>query len=135
MPMPKRQHTLIGAICALCLSAGILLQSGCVIVAAGAAGAGTVAYVRGELESTVPSSLAKSMQATRAAVEQLKLIKISDKEDALAGVFVARTADDKRIEVKLTAVGEGMTKVQIRVGVFGDRTVSTAVFDRIKANL
>lgn len=122
------------AILVLGLGSATVLQTGCVIVAAGA-GAGTVAYVRGELESTLPKALARSLEATRQAIEQLKLAKISDKEDALGGVIVARTADDKRIEVKLTAVGEGITKVQIRVGVFGDNTVSRAVYDRIKANL
>lgn len=117
------------------LFVGMLFQTGCVVVAAGAAGAGTVAYVRGELEASVPRGLPTAMVATRAALEQLKLIKISDKEDALTGVIVARTADDKKIEIKISAVGEGIAKVQIRVGVFGDKIVSTAILDRIKANL
>lgn len=117
------------------LAAATLLQTGCVIVAAGAAGAGTVAYIRGELEGTLPAGLPASLQAARASIEQLKLIKISDKEDALTGVVVARTADDKRIEIKFSAVGDGITKVQIRVGVMGDKIVSTAILDRIKGNL
>lgn len=128
-------RSLITLCSALCLAVVLSLQSGCVIVAAGAAGAGTVAYVRGELEASVPTGLAKASAAARAAIEQLKLIKISDKEDSLSCVIIARTADDKKIEIKLSSVGDGISKVQIRVGVFGDKVVSTAVFDRIKANL
>jgi hypothetical protein len=119
----------------LALGATVMLNSGCLLVAAGAAGAGTVAYVRGELAASLGNDFGAVTKATGRAIEQLKFAKVSENADALSARFVVRTAQDKKIEVELTKIGEALTKVEIRVGVFGDETVSMTVLDKIKANL
>ena len=119
---------------ALGLAATVGLNSGCLLLAAGA-GAGTVAYVRGELTASLGNELGAVAKATGRAVEQLKFAKISEREDALSAKFTTRTAQDKKIEIELTKVGEKLTKVQIRVGGFGDETVAMSVLEKIKANL
>ena len=119
---------------ALGLAATVGLSAGCLLLAAGA-GAGTVAYVRGELTASLGSELGAVAKATGRAVEQLKFAKISEREDALSAKFTTRTAQDKKIDIELTKVGEKLTKVQIRVGVFGDETVAMSVLEKIKANL
>ena len=110
------------------------LQSGCVVVAAGA-GAGAVAYIRGDLESTLSANLDRSGRAVAAAIDQLKFARISERKDAMLVVSVARNAADKRIEVRLESVGEQLTKIKIRVGLFGDETLSLAILEKVKANL
>lgn len=117
------------------LGATVMLNAGCLLVAAGAAGAGTVAYVRGELTASLGNDLGAVEKATGRAIEQLKFAKVSETADALSARFVVRTAQDKKIEVVLTKIGEALTKVEIRVGVFGDETVSMTILDKIKANL
>ena len=119
----------------LALGATVMLNSGCLLVAAGAAGAGTVAYVRGELTASLGNEFGAVTKATGRAIEQLKFAKVSENADALSARFVVRTAQDKKIEIVLTKVGEELTKVEIRVGVFGDETVSMTILDKIKANL
>ena len=118
----------------LLLASTTLLTSGCLAVAAGA-GAGTVAYVRGELQSSLNGSLAQCTRATDKAIKQLKFAKIEEKSDALTSDIVARTAEDKRVEVKLTTDNNQVVKVSIRVGIFGDSRISEAVLEKIKANL
>lgn len=118
------------------LSAAMLACSGCVaVVAAGAAGAAAVAWVRGELQTTLPAHLDRSYAAAKEAVEDLQFVKVSEKKDALLGVVVARNAADKKIEIKLENLAGNVTKVGIRVGVVGDQELSLAILEKIKANL
>jgi len=50
-------------------------------------------------------------------------------------VFIARTAEDKRIEVKISTVAKKQSKAQIRVGLIGDETLSLHILEKIKSNL
>lgn len=111
------------------------LLSGCVVVAAGAAGAGAVAYVRGELESNISRSVDDVFQATQRALGNLEFAKISEQKSAVDAVLVSRTALDKKIEIKLQRTGDKMTKVKIRVGLLGDETLSMTILDKINAEL
>ena len=114
------------------------LQSGCVAVmvgAAAAAAAGTVAYVRGDLEATVGAGYEDTLRAVRAGLEKMQYNPVSDRHDAISGEFVARTAKDERVHVLVTADSEKVTKIRIRIGVFGDEQVSRALLDAIKAEL
>ncbi len=118
--------------------AGTALSQGCFLVAvgaAGAAGAGAVAYVRGELDATVGNSYEATLSATNRALTDLQFARISETKDAFNAVLVARSAIDKKIEIKLTKSGEGLTRVQIRIGTFGDEPMSRAILDKIKSNL
>lgn len=112
----------------------ILLQSGCVVVAAGA-GAGTVAWVRGELKTTVNNDLKDVVKASTKAVEDLKFALVSSKQDVLTGEVIARTIDDKKIEIIAKSESTGVTTIHIRVGVFGDQRISQLVLEEIKKNL
>ncbi len=53
----------------------------------------------------------------------------------LNAILIARTAEDKKIEIKVSRVGDITSRVQIRVGVFGNEVQSLAILDKIKANL
>ena len=118
------------------LAAGWLaVLIGCVPVAAGAAGAGTMAWVNGRLDATLESDYENVVKATNAAIKDLQFAKISENKDALEAILVARTAADKKIEIKIFKVVDKAAKVQIRVGFFGDQSLELTVLDKIKANL
>lgn len=119
---------------ALLLGMAVGVQSGCVVLAAGA-GAGAVAYVRGDLTATLDSSYDAACKASDRAIGQLEFARIGDRKDALSARLTARTAMDRKVEIVLTKMGDDLTKVKIRVGVFGDEAVSLAILDRIRANL
>jgi hypothetical protein len=109
--------------------------SGCVAVVAGAAGAGTIAYVRGRLDAPLEADYDKAVRAANLAIKQLEFAKISEKKDALEAILIARTAADRKVEIKVFKVSDQTSKVQIRVGVFGDQALSLTVLDKIKINL
>jgi hypothetical protein len=118
--------------------AGLMVNSaGCLVVAAGAGAAGTVAYLRGDLETEEPYSLDVVYAATREAARQLELSVLEGKteKDALSATIVARDAADKRVTIHLKAQTELTTKVSIRIGTFGDQAKSQMIYNRIKENL
>ena len=120
-----------------CAAAALALASltGCVAVIAGAAGAGTVAYVRGELESTLSSGYEKSVEATNLAVQQLQFAKVSERRDAVMDTITVRTAGDRKVVIRISKVADLTSKVRIRVGWFGDEALSLTILEKIRANL
>ena len=114
-------------------AAALSLASGCLVVAAGAAGAGTVAYVRGELDATVGSDYERVIDASNRALDQVQFVRTSEKRDAFSAVIIARTAEDKKVEIRLTKEGDRLTKVQIRIGGFGNEKRSRVILERIQA--
>ncbi len=128
-------RSLRGFAASLLLLACAGLGSGCVAIVAAGAGAGTVAYLRGELEATLGGNLERTNQAVGKAVQELKFVRISESKDALLALTVVRNAADQRIEIRQDVVGEKLTRVRIRVGVFGDEKLSRTLLDRIQAAL
>ena len=112
----------------------LTLTSGCIVVAAGA-GAGAVAYVRGDLNATLEASLDLTVRASNRAVEKLQFAKVSETKDAMIANIVVRNAEDKKIEIHLERASDNLTKVRIRVGVFGDESLSMAVLEKIKEGI
>jgi hypothetical protein len=118
----------------LLVGAAALLQ-GCVAVVVGAGAAGTVAYIRGDLESIESKDLNAVYEATLKAMEQLGLSVSRKTKDAMSAEVVARDAEDKKVTISLGATAEGATKISIRIGVFGSETKSRLIYDQIKKNL
>jgi Protein of unknown function (DUF3568) len=129
MKIPFKTWFLLAAV------AASMALTGCVAVMAGAAGAGTVAYLRGELDAPLDASYPQAVSGVDRAIKQLEFARISDKQDALTAIFIARTAEDKKITIKVTKVGDQTSKVAIRVGWLGDESLSLTILSRIKANV
>lgn len=120
------------ALTVLCLMTTVVLQ-GCLVAAVGA-GAGTVAYLRGDLESVEAKDIDTVYAATKKALKQLELHITSDAKDALSAQILARDAQNKKITIKLRSTTENSTKISIRVGMFGSETKSILIHDQIKKN-
>lgn len=108
---------------------------GCVAVAVGAGAAGTVAYLKGDLEAVESRKLDEVHAATLKAVEELGLKVTQDAKDALSATVVARDAQDKKVTITLRAATEQTTKLLIRVGVFGSEAKSRLIYQKIRDNL
>lgn len=120
---------------ALLALAALPLLNGCVVVAAGAVGAGAVAYVRGELESSLEANLDTAYASTQRALARLEFAKIEENRSGVDARLVHRTALDKKVEIKLKKVTDRLTKIEIRVGVVGDQELSLTLLDKIRAEL
>jgi len=118
----------------LAIGATVLL-GGCMLAAVGAGAAGTVAYVKGDLEAVEAKKLDTVYDATKKALEQLELSVSVDTKDKISATIIARDSSDKKITVKLNAATEDSTNISIRFGTFGSETKSGMVLDKIKENL
>ena len=128
--MRKRQVFLI-----VLLVGTAALVGGCVVAAVGVGAAGTVAYVRGDLQAVESKKLDVVYEATLKAIDGLELNVTKKTKDALSAVIVARDAQDKKITIKLSATTEETTKLSIRVGLFGSETKSRLIYQKIHENL
>ena len=117
---------------------GLLFTSGCalfVVGGAAAAGAGTVAYVRGELRSTEAATFDKTWSATLAAMKDLEFAVTAKEKDAITGKLTARGAGDKKIQITVNKQSGTTTEIRIRVGTFGASMLSHTILDKIHARL
>jgi hypothetical protein len=122
-------------ILAVLLAGAAVFAQGCMLVAVGAAAGGTVAYVKGDLEAVESKDLDSVYAAAKQAVDQLGLKVTRDSKDALQAVIVARDARDKKNTIKLKKLADDTTKLSIRVGVWGSKTQSNLIYQKIHDNL
>lgn len=121
----------------LLLFAGIftMILSGCAAVIGVGAGAGTVAYIRGELKATKDVGIDRIWGASRQAMRDLEFPINNTKKDASSAVLESETADERSITIRLKRVSERTTQIGIRVGWFGDEELSRLILDKIEQNL
>ena len=123
---------------AVALAAAVaVLQTGCVLFVAGAAaaaGVGTYAYVNGELKGSEAVSLDKAWDASQAAMKDLEFPITTKSKDALQAELTARNSADKKIVIALKKVSDGATEIRIRVGTFGDESLSQLILEKIKSH-
>lgn len=118
------------------LFTGLLTLTGCVaLLVGGAAAAGGVFYVKGELKADVDASVEQTAQAVEVALEELELTRLISESDSLTGHFKAEDARDRTVDIKLRYKTDEVTNVRIRIGTFGDEALSRKILDEIKANL
>ncbi len=113
----------------------LIFCSGCVVLAAGAAGAAGVAYLKGGLQANLDASLKNSISATKDAGKTLELNRISETSDAISGEVLFRDSKDRKVTVTLTKITRKITSIEIRVGTFGDENVSRMFLTEIEKEL
>ena len=120
---------------AVALLCSMLFISGCPLILAGGAGAGGMAYYKGELKAELNGTPPQVIQATERAFEDLIWNKIAASASATDGKAEAKTATGKEISVTVTQKTATISAIAIRVGVMGDETLSRTLLDKIKAQL
>lgn len=110
-------------------------QSGCLLVAAAAGTGATVAYVKGDVESTLDSTPDKVTEASKSALEEMDLRVIASSSSKVDGDVVARTAGDAKVHIVVKSQGEKTSHISIRVGVFGDQAMSNRILMKINEKL
>ena len=128
--MRKKQAFLI-----MMLAGAAVLLEGCMLAAVGIGAAGTVAYVRGDLESMESENIDSVYEAALKALQELELQPTRKSKDALGAEIITYDAQDKKITIRLKSAAEGTTKLSIRIGVFGSETKSRLIYQKIRDNL
>jgi hypothetical protein len=103
----------------------------------GGSGCGTgraVSRMRGELATEEPYGIEQTYEATRQALDSLKLAIIEDETgaDAMSARVTARDSSDTKIYVRLKAITANATRVLVQVGAFGDESKTRRIQDAIR---
>lgn len=127
--MRTRQILLINALIGI-----TIIGQGCVAAAIGigaAGAAGTIAYIKGDLEAVEADDLDVVYEAALKASKELELRVFYKTKDALSATIYARDAEDKKVSITLKRTTEQTTKLSIRIGTFGDETKSRLIYQKI----
>lgn len=128
--MNRKVFTLVATLLAMSL-----LVSGCVAAVAAAGGAGGYAWSRGKLTFTTPHDMTKCHRATVSALTELDIKITGDTTDMLAGRIKGETATGEDVTVDLESQSIRVTKIDIRVGFWGNETKSKNIADKITNRL
>jgi len=119
------------------LAALLAFGSGCalfVVGAAAGAGAGTYAYVDGELKDTEAVSYDTAYDATMAAMKDMGYAVVENTKGETSAKITVRSTGDNKITITLNKQSSTVTEIRIRVGTFGDKNLSEQVLDKIKSH-
>jgi hypothetical protein len=122
---------------AIAVILGLLLvsQAGCLLVAAAAGTGATVAYVRGDLESSVDADPKAVADAAERALKNMDIAVISKESSLIDGKVQGRTARDVKITIVIKGESEKTSHVSVRMGTFGDSAMQSNIMDRIRKEL
>ena len=127
----------------LALAGLALVNSGCLVVAAGAAAGGAVGYVygRGKVCQNYVANSQETWAATHTALQELGIPVETEEYHADGGSIDSQLADGGSIRIYLDAAGSGvppegpLTTVCVRVAMFGDYDMSERILNQIGAHL
>jgi len=113
----------------------LITTSGCAVLLAGAAGAGagfgSYRYVEGNLKRDYMGPLPKVLNASLAALDDLKIAPNVEREDDSGGLIKGIMNDGIEVTVNLKKISDNQIEVGVRVGFFGDREQSELVHEEI----
>jgi hypothetical protein len=116
---------------------GLLLttQSGCLLAVAAVGTGGTVAYVRGDLETSVDADPRLVADAADRALKGMDVAVISKSASSLDANVQGRTARDVKVSIVVKAESDKVSHVSVRVGVFGDNAMQANIMEKIRSEL
>jgi uncharacterized protein YceK len=110
--------------------------AGCAaVVVGGAAGAGTVVYVKGQLNEDMNAPVSNVYDASLAALKELDLPIIEDNHDTLSAKIKSKFADGDDVWIQIESLSAESSKITIRVGIMGDEYKSRKIINAIHSHL
>jgi PBP1b-binding outer membrane lipoprotein LpoB len=95
----------------------------------------TYSKAEGLLRSTLEGSVPDVVNATNATLDDLELTGIDSTVDKLKGKITARMAVGTKVSISLEAIDVDTTTIRIRVGTFGDKSISMQILRNIEQRL
>lgn len=118
-------------------AAMVFLMSGCVpLVIGGAVGTGTGAYyyVSGETLMDYSASYDKVWAACEKTMADMRALHVQPYKEIGSGAISAVISDEK-VQFTVKYKAKNLTTVSVRVGLFGNKTASQLLHDKIGDNI
>src|SRR6185369_878927 len=108
---------------------------GCLLAAAGAGAGAGMMYVKGKSTDVLEASPRAVAEATEMAMKDLGIAVISRQASDVDASIVGLTATDAKVDVTVKSETQTMSKIFIRVGVWGDDVLQWRLLKQIRTNL
>lgn len=120
----------------VCVGLSVLV-SGCVAAALGgaAAGAGGYAWASGKLTFTTSHGINEAHDAALSALKDMEIELTSDRVSSLSGRLLGVTSANEAVTIDLEPLASDITKIDIRVGFWGDHYQESKIADAIQRHL
>lgn len=127
----KKQYILI-----LVLALFVLSASGCGLLVAGAAGgAGTAYWLANKLSDEVSAPYERTISAAKSALNSMDMALVQETKSDTVAQLISKYKDGSQVWIDIRPVTSAATKIEIRVGIRGDKAASNEILERIKAYL
>ncbi len=97
--------------------------------------AATYSKAEGVLRSALAGTMPEVVNATNATLEDLELVGVDSTVDRLKGKITARMAVGTKVSINLETVDFDTVSIRIKVGTFGDRSISLQILRNIEKRL
>ena len=97
--------------------------------------AATYSKAEGVLRSALAGTMPEVVNATNATLEDLELVGVDSTVDRLKGKITARMAVGTKVSINLETVDFDTVSIRIKVGTFGDRSISLQILRNIEQRL
>ena len=104
-------------------------------MAVGAGVGGAVLYSESDVEAVIHAQPPAVVAAAESALGEMDVVILGQSSSELDGVLTARTAQDKKVTIKVKRQTDKTSTVSIRVGTFGNEPLSRNILDRMKKRL
>ena len=105
--------------------------SGCVFLLGAGAGVGSYSFVKGNLTKTYPVKINKAYHASIRALKSLEMKVTEKNKDAFAGKITALRGNGTKVVIRIKTEDTGVTRISVRVGLVGNKSVSEKIQARI----
>jgi hypothetical protein len=89
----------------------------------------------GVLRASISGSMPDVVKATNDTLEDLELVGIDHTVDKLKGKITARMAVGTKVTINLEAMDFDNTAIKIKVGTFGDRSISLQILRNLEKRI
>ena len=98
-------------------------------------GSAEYSTAEGVMRSTLAGAMPEVVAATNDTLTDLELVAIDSTVDKLKGKITARMAVGTKVTINLEAVDFSSTSMKIKVGTFGDRSISLQILQNIEKRM
>lgn len=113
------------------LLASTLQWSGCIFLAAGAAGAGTAKWLSDKVSQVVNVPLHKTIKSAKAALADVNIDVYKETEAPDVTQLLAKDPAGRQVWVDLRPIDENNTRVEVRVGYMNGTPDATKLLNAI----
>ena len=120
----KIVHSLVLAVCVFGLN-------GCIFLAAGAAGAGTAAWLSEKVTQEVKNPRNEVVKAAKDALKGMKINVYKESKSTEVTQILAKNTDGKQVWVDIRPIDANNTRIDVRVGYLNGEADSRKILEEI----